>query len=435
MSCQNHQLNNIMEIKFDKRNYRKHGEKNKRLIRKSLQENGAGRSILLDSDNSLIAGNGVYEQAKKLGIPVKVIETDGTELIAVKRTDIGKDDDRRTNLAIADNATSDLSEWNTEALMQDFQAGSLAEWGIELPDAAAPIDEHDIQEDEYKEEENMPSIAKPGDIWQLGDHRLMCGDSTNADDVRRLMGGGKKVHLLLTDPPYNVDIKNSHGMTIQNDNMSSQEFGIFLTKAFQAAQSVMQDGAAFYVWFSSKEHVNFETSLNKAGLYVRQELIWNKNHFILGRQDYQNKYEPCLYGWNDGAGHYFRPIRTEATVIPDSKELNIDKMNRDDMRTLLHQIFDSDIPTDVIDENKPMINDEHPTMKPVKLFGRLIINSSLPGQSVLDIFGGSGTTMIACEQLGRKCYMMELDPHYCDVIIARWEKFTGRKAVRMHQQP
>lgn len=192
MSCQNHQLNNIMEIKFDKRNYRKHGEKNKRLIRKSLQENGAGRSILLDSDNSLIAGNGVYEQAKKLGIPVKVIETDGTELIAVKRTDIGKDDDRRTNLAIADNATSDLSEWDTEALMQDFQAGSLAEWGIELPDAAAPIDEHDIQEDEYKEEENMPSIAKPGDIWQLGDHRLMCGDSTNADDVRRLMGGVKR---------------------------------------------------------------------------------------------------------------------------------------------------------------------------------------------------------------------------------------------------
>ena len=190
MSFQNHQLNNIMEIKFDKRNYRKHGEKNKRLIRKSLQENGAGRSILLDSDNSLIAGNGVYEQAKKLGIPVKVIETDGTELIAVKRTDIGKDDDRRTNLAIADNATSDLSEWDTEALMQDFQAGSLAEWGIELPDAAAPIDEHDIQEDEYKEEENMPSIAKPGDMWQLGDHRLMCGDSTNADDVRRLMGGG-----------------------------------------------------------------------------------------------------------------------------------------------------------------------------------------------------------------------------------------------------
>ena len=156
---------------------------------------------------------------------------------------------------------------------------------------------------------------------------------------------------------------------------------------------------------------------------------------MLGRSDYQWKHEPCLYGWKDGAGHYFRPIRTEATVIQDSKELNIDKMNRDDMRTLLHQIFDSDIPTDVIDENKPMINDEHPTMKPVKLFGRLIINSSLPGQSVLDIFGGSGTTMIACEQLGRKCYMMELDPHYCDVIIARWEKFTGRKAVRMHQQP
>lgn len=424
-----------MEIKFDKRNYRKHGEKNKRLIRKSLQENGAGRSILLDSDNSLIAGNGVYEQAKKLGIPVKVIETDGTELIAVKRTDIGKDDDRRTNLAIADNATSDLSEWNTEALMQDFQAGSLAEWGIELPDAAAPIDEHDIQEDEYKEEENMPSIAKPGDMWQLGDHRLMCGDSTNADDVRRLMGGGKKVHLLLTDPPYNVDIKNSHGMTIQNDNMDSDSFRSLLSKAFTNANEHMCDGAAFYVWYALMKHIDFQVALEKSNLTHRQVLVWNKNTFMLGRSDYQWKHEPCLYGWKDGAAHYFRPIRTEATVIPDSKELNIDKMNRDDMRTLLHQIFDSDIPTDVIDENKPMINDEHPTMKPVKLFGRLIINSSLPGQSVLDIFGGSGTTMIACEQLGRKCYMMELDPHYCDVIIARWEKFTGRKAVRMHQQP
>lgn len=181
--------------------------------------------------------------------------------------------------------------------------------------------------------------------------------------------------------------------------MSSDDFLEFLTKAFSLCEGVLKKGGAFYIWFASREHINFERALNRVGLQVRQELIWNKNALVLGRQDYQWKHEPCLYGWKEGATHYFIDSRTQTTVI---------------------------------NENKPSRNGEHPTMKPLGLIGQLILNSSRERESVLDTFGGSGSTMMACEQLNRKCYMMELDPHYCDVIIARWEKMTGKQAVKIN---
>lgn len=236
--------------------------------------------------------------------------------------------------------------------------------------------------------------------------------------------------LWLTDPPYNVDIKNTKGMKIMNDSMEKNKFGEFLKSAFRQAYMVMTKGAPYYVWFASCEHLNFEGALNAVGLKVKQELIWNKNQLVLGRSHYQWKHEPCLYGWKGDTCKYFCGERNHTSVIEDAKEIDIKKMKASEMRELLYKIYDDKVPTTVINEAKPQRDDEHPTMKPIKLFGRLIMNSSRQKDKVLDTFGGSGTTLIACEQLDRKCYMMELDPHYCDVIIARWEKLTGNKAIK-----
>jgi len=239
--------------------------------------------------------------------------------------------------------------------------------------------------------------------------------------------------MWITDPPYNVAISNAQGKTIMNDNMDKNSFRKFLTSAFRQACNVLSKGCPFYVWFASSEHLNFEGALNDVGLKVRQELIWNKNQFILGRSHYQRKHEPCLYGWKGDSCKYFTDQRSHASVIEDSKEIDIKKMKASEMRELLFKILDDKVSTTVLNENKPAKNAEHPTMKPIKLFGRLIMNSSRQKDKVLDTFGGSGTTLIACEQLDRKCYMMELDPHYCDVIIARWEKLTGNKATKIER--
>ena len=220
-------------------------------------------------------------------------------------------------------------------------------------------------------------------------------------------------------------------MTIKNDNMASDKFGEFLTKAFTAAKSVLAPGCPFYIWFASCEHINFEQALNNVGLKVRQELIWNKNAFNLGRAHYQWKHEPCLYGWQGGTCRYFIDLRNLSSVIQDEDELNIDKMTKGEMKALLHKIYEEKIPVTVINEAKPLKDADHPTMKPVRLFGYQTRNSSKPGDIVLDTFGGSGTTIVACEQLHRKARIMELDPHYCDVIIARWEKLTGKKATKL----
>lgn len=220
----------------------------------------------------------------------------------------------------------------------------------------------------------------------------MCGDSTDAGSVAILMDG-EKANLWLTDPPYNVAYEGgtSKRLTIENDNMEDGEFSDFLHKAFAAAHSVLEDGGAFYVWYASREVVNFQNALVDNRLDVKQELIWNKNSLVMGRQDYQWKHEPCLYGWKGGGSHKWYGDRKQTTVI---------------------------------DFNRPAKSEDHPTMKPVELFAYQVENSTKKGDSVLDTFGGSGTTLIACEQLGRKCYMMELDPKYCDVIRKRYWKFT-----------
>jgi site-specific DNA-methyltransferase (adenine-specific) len=302
----------------------------------------------------------------------------------------------RREFVIKDNTS--FGDWDTEMLQADFSKLELEDWGLD--DIEFPKEEEDAaKEDDYTDEDaaNAPTRCTSGDIWRLGDHLLMCGDSTQKGDVFALVGAEGVVDLFLTDPPYNVAYQGGTAdkLTIKNDSMEDAAFRGFLTDAFLAADVVMKKGAAFYIWHADSEGLNFRMAVRNAEWDLKQTLIWNKNSLVLGRQDYQWKHEPCLYGWKSGAGHAWFSDRKQTTVI---------------------------------DFDRPKVNAEHPTMKPVGLFGYLIENSSKEGDLVLDLFGGSGTSIIACEQLGRKCRMMELDPRYCDVILDRWEKLTERTA-------
>ena len=440
----------IKELKFDEHNFNRHNDDGMSLLEKSIKENGLGRSILLDKDNNIVGGNGVTEKAIELGkTKVRIIETDGTELIAVKRTDLTLDSERGRKMAFADNSVAHANlEWNKEELQKAQDEWGLVpeEWGVEMPDFGLPDDlaVKTVEEDNFEIEDDIEEKVNIGDIWQLGNHRLMCGDSTSADDVARLMNG-EQADLWITDPPYNVGYgmqdsaqmsRQNHrtdGLVVLNDRMEDSAFLQFLKDAYSVAFSNMKPGAAFYIWHSGLESYNFIHALKECKQQLRSILIWNKNRLVMGSQDYQWKHEPCLYGWKDGAAHYFVDVRNRTTVWEDGEEIDIDKMKKDEMKKLLHEILDNRVATTVIDCAKPVKSEEHPTMKPVRLFGYQIANSSRPGNIILDTFGGSGTTIVACEQLNRQCRMMELDTYYCDVIIARWEKLTGGKAVRLNE--
>ena len=238
------------------------------------------------------------------------------------------------------------------------------------------------------------------------------------------------IDMIMTDPPYNVAIEGhtKDRLTIENDDMDPEIFAQFLTEAFRNMAEALKNGGAYYVWYAGKSVREFTQALEDTGMPPKQNLLWIKSHFVLGMQDYQWKHEPCLYGWKEGAAHYFIPRRDLTTVAEDT--LDIDGMTEKQVKEILRTMLEN-TPADVIHDKKPTASKDHPTMKPVSLIARLIFNSSHRGDTVLDPFGGSGSTMMACEQLGRRCIMMELDPQYCDVIINRWETFTGKKAEKV----
>ena len=384
---------NVQDIKITlikpyKKNAKKHTETQIANVAESIRQFGWAQPIVVDKDYTIIIGHCRYSAAERLGLETVPV---------VVASDLTAEQVRK--LRNLDNKLNE-SEWDFDLLKDDILDLDFSDfdidWGIEDNDVITGI-----EEDEAPEVDKVnPPITQPGDIWQLGKNRLMCGDSTDAGTVALLMDG-KKADLFLTDPPYNVayEGKTKDALTIENDKMGSDKFREFLTSAFTAAVSVLKEGAGFYIWFASREHCNFETALNESGLEVRQELIWKKNSMVLGRQDYQWKHEPCLYGWKDGASHNWYSDRCQTTILE----------------------FD-----------KPARNGEHPTMKPVELFAYQIQNSTKKGDIVLDLFGGSGTTIIACEQTGRIGYSMELDPQYCDVIIKRYENLTGNKPVKIN---
>ena len=393
-------MTSINDLKSDHKNARKRTNQSATLIEESLKRFGAARSIVIDEENRILAGNGTIEGAKAAGIQnLRVIETDGTEIIAVKRT--GLSEHEKVGLALADNRTSDLSSWDAEMLHQLSQEQDITPW-FEAEDLAEIIGEVEkLPAEELNEPDDVPevdeavTIIDPGDIWILSDHRLLCGDSTDISAMERLLGGAQ-ADLWITDPPYNVNYEGGTGLKIENDNMADADFRQFLVDAYTAANAVLRPGAAFYIWHADLEGYNFRGAAFDTGWKVRQCLVWVKSSLVMGRQDYQWKHEPCLYGWTEGAAHTWNSDRKQTTVLE----------------------FD-----------KPHKNGEHPTMKPVELFQYQIENSTKPGQIALDSFGGSGTTVIACERTNRKARLMELDPKYCDVIVKRWSDFTGREAI------
>ncbi len=341
---------------------------------------------------------------------------------------------------------SSFGSWDFELLAgSDWAEFSLTAIGIDLPKVELQKERQKAKDDAFNVEKsrarNKDPKTRPGDVWQLGDHRLMCGDSTEPDQVSRLFGEAT-ADMILTDPPYNVDYSSKNEMlnfsdkgariqdAIENDAMSPAAFREFLTKAFRNMADHVKAGGAAYIWHASREVVNFLAAFTAAGFEYKQMLIWVKNNMVLGRQDYQWKHEPCLYGWKAGGPHYFVQDRGQMTVSDDTKDF--ERMSKAELIDFCRQAFSEDsCPTTVTYCDKPLRNEEHPTMKPVPLMGRFIVNSTKGGELVADLFGGSGSTLIACEQLGRVCYTMEYDPVYCDVIVERWERLTGRKASRL----
>lgn len=405
----------IDEIKPYENNAKIHTPEQIEQIKASIQQFGMNDPIgIWSKENIIVEGHGRLLACQELGYK---------EIPVIRLDDLT--DEQRKAYTLAHNQLTMNTGFDLDILNQEPADISIdmQEFGFEDINK----DDFNIEEDdfEFNEEEIPEAKAKRGEIYKLGEHILMCGDSTARQDVEKLLNG-KIADLVVTDPPYNVAISNSQGMTIENDDMSDESFRKFLNSAFENMSDSLKEGGAFYVWYASREHINFESALLNNNLTVRQQLIWVKNSLVLGRQDYQWRHEPCLYGWKDGEGHYFIYDRTQSTVM-EQKEIDIDKLSPEESKKLLKKIY-SEIPSTIIKENKPQKNNLHPTMKPIELIGRLIHNSSEKGQIVLDLFGGSGSTLIACEQLGRKCYMMEYDPIYVDAIIQRYEEFTGKKA-------
>ena len=409
----------IKKIRPYEKNAKKHDETQIRNVMESIQQFGFAQPLVVDKDNTLIIGHCRLIAAKRLKmekVPVLRME-DLTEEQAKK-------------LRLLDNKLNE-SEWDMELLAEEIEGldmdGFCIDWEIPEPEETLEVVEDEPPAPNLEEE----PTTKPGDIFQLGRHRLICGDSTDPETIKKLLDG-EKTDLLITDPPYNVayEGKTKDRLKIQNDRFgSADKFREFLRDAFTAANTGLKQGGAFYIWYASSEGYNFIGAANDIGWTIREQLIWIKNVLVLGRQDYHWQHEPCLYGWKDGASHYFIDDRTQTTIW-EAEDFNPEKMKKEELLALVKEMTKQ--PSTIIREDKPSRSAEHPTMKPVKLIARLVRNSSRTGERVLDIFGGSGSTMIACEQLNRECYMVELDPHYCDVIIKRWETFTGQEAEKIN---
>ena len=362
-------------------------------IKNSIVKFGFVSPLVINKDMTVIGGHQRLKVLKDLGITE-------VECIVV---DLDKTNEKALNIAL-NKIQGDWDEDKLEALLQELK---LEEFDMNL--TGFDFDEVDeilndingTKEDNFDVdsayEEIEEPITKPGDIWILGNHRLMCGDSTHKDDIMRLMNN-QDADMLLTDPPYNVDYvgKTAEALKIKNDNMDDNQFYEFLRKVFENMYIVTKEGASIYVFHADTEGINFRKAFKDAGFKLAECLIWKKDCFVMGRQDYQWQHEPVLYGWKEGKAHYFINDRTQSTILE----------------------FD-----------RPKQSTLHPTMKPIDLVAKLIKNSSKENDIILDLFGGSGSTIIATEQLNRKCYTMELDPKYCDVIVQRWETMTNREAI------
>ena len=375
------------------RNARTHSDAQVSQLAASIKEFGFNNPVAIDADGMILCGHGRVMAAQKLHM---------TEVPTVCLSHLS--DTQVKAYILADNKLALNAGWDNDMLKveledlkdSDFDLNLTGFSDEELKDILVE-DPTEAHEDNFDGEPPEAAKSQLGNIWTMGEHRLMCGDSTSENDVKCLMQG-ELADLLITDPPYNVAYtgKTKDALTIHNDSMDDASFRQFLRDAFSAADSVMKPGGVFYIWHADSEGYNFRGAVHDVGWTVRECLIWVKNSLVLGRQDYQWRHEPCLYGWKDGT-HLWASDRKQTTVI---------------------------------EMDRPVRNGVHPTMKPVGLFDYQIKNNTRESDVVLDLFGGSGTTLIACEQNGRKSRLMELDPKYVDVIVNRWQELTGKEAVR-----
>lgn len=413
-------------------------------IKRSIETFGYIDPIIINSDGTIIGGHQRHTVLTDLGY---------TEVDVVV-LNLNKEDEKALNVAL-NKISGEWDEIKLKDLLVELDLGDydITLTGFDTQELEALVEltdfEPEVTEDEFDAEseyENSVSdgntLVKQGEVWQLGRHRLMCGDSTDVNDVKKLMGG-EMMDLIITDPPYNVNYEekaaalnewrpnNNGAMEIENDLMGNDEFYSFLYDAYTNMVEFMRPGAAIYVFHADSEGLNFRKAFVDAGLKLSECLIWEKNNFVLGRCDYHWRHEPILYGWKEGAKHYFVNDRTQDTVLLED-DVDFDSMKKPELvqyiKDLMHRYADQ---TTVIYEKKPMSSSLHPTMKPLELVGKLMKNSSKKGWNVGDFFGGSGSTLMAAEQLDRNAYLMEYDEHYASVIIKRWEDFTGQTAVRV----
>ena len=367
------------------------------------------RPIVVNDDMVVLGGNMRLRACIEAGL---------SEVPIIRASNLTEE--QQKEFIIKDN--SSFGEWDWDALANEYDTQDLLEWGMDFPEDWAQLDEEEATDDNYEPSEQTKLYVKQGDLitfHKAGEelHRLICDDSTSYDVIERLTGE-EYYDLVLTDPPYNVDYEGSNGLKIQNDKMGDEDFMQFLQGFYDANAHKTKKGGGWYVFHADSASNAFRLGWQRSGLRLKQCLIWVKNSIVLGRQDYQWKHEPILYGWKEGAGHYFTNDRTNPTVI--EQEVDFSKMKKDELVKLLESVNEQ--PSTIIHHDKPTKNDVHPTMKPIPLVGDLIKNSSKPGEIVGDPFCGSGSTMVACHQLGRKCYGIELDPKYCQVIIDRMQQ-------------
>lgn len=383
----------ISELTLDPNNARTHSQKNLDAIKASLLKFGQRKPIVINAKGVILAGNGTVEAAKALG----------WDYIEVAATPADWDEATARAYALADNRTAELAEWDENVLAKQLLELLDEEFDIEAIGFEMPEPEIEPEPDDAPTIEEVEHRTKLGQLWKLGDHLLYCGDSTEEATFTRLMGD-EKAHLIWTDPPWNVnygavDEGNAMGYksrTIMNDHMSDGQWDEFVAGFCTTMKDYSEPGAPIYLVMSAQEWPVIDRNLREVGFHWSSTIIWAKDRLVLSRKDYHTQYEPIWYGWNADAARL--------AVVEDRKQ------------------------SDLWEIERPSKSELHPTMKPIELVQKSLVNSSKPGNIVLDSFGGSGSTLIACEQTNRKCRMVELDPQYCDVIIARWEKFTGKSA-------
>lgn len=378
------------------------------------------RPIVVNDDMIVLGGNMRLKACKEAAIK---------EIPIIKASELTEEQQRE--FIIKDNIG--FGEWDWEMIANEWDAEQLTDWGMDIPEFVNEEVITEVEEDDFNiPEGDIKTDIVIGDLFEIGDHKLLCGSSTETDTWSRLFGD-KLCDMVMTDPPYNVNYEGGTGLKIMNDQMTNESFYQFLYDFYTSLGSYTKPGGAWYVWHADSEGANFRKAFKDSGLLLKQCLIWVKNALVMGRQDYHWKHEPCLYGWKEGAAHYFTDDRTKTTVIEDV--IDFKKLSKKELLELLKEITSDKQKTTIIHCDKPSKNDVHPTMKPIKLLAPLIQNSSKIGELIADGFLGSGSTMVAAHQINRKCYGMELDPKYCQVIVDRMIKLDPSLEIKRNGKP